>query len=330
MTWDKTYREAARIIDETFGQTRRGRPMINSPLTPAQLEEMRVEASDPKWRRAPGVRYCCWVCHKSMSAAEATEVTLWSGSKVYYCAKDYAERDETLRSRTGAVSNHNGSPDSALRTRARVLTDEGSIEDSSEPLGMGPEPFTAARLETLVHEADRYAQRTRCVDCGGGFDETGRWSVGERRGWLCQDCHKRHVEARTPKAASPPPVPVAEPPEPRAIVYCSSAPPRELVESHIVRCGTGLIGGAPVMAPMVWAWKMRREWERHVEFAPKGYIQAEHNQGRDHLFYPGVVTDDRDVDIPRERIGVDQFGGEPFTGLRCRLCGGWLRRKVVP
>jgi hypothetical protein len=116
------------------------------------------------------------------------------------------------------------------------------------------------------------------------------------------------------------------------VTYCSSAPPQELVERVLVRRGSGLHLGEPVMAPLVWSGPRAREWERHVAFAPNGYVQAHRLVGSGTPmteFHPGTVVDDRDVEVPLDAIPVDQFGGRVFTGLRCRLCGGWLRLKEL-
>jgi hypothetical protein len=108
---------------------------------------------------------------------------------------------------------------------------------------------------------------------------------------------------------------------PEPIIYCSSAPPRELVESAIVRCGTGLEGGEPVMGPLVWSWPRRREWDRHVAFAPDGLGTYE-GEGRIR-WARGTTIADHDETID---LGGDAFGGRSL-GVRCRLCGGWIRTK---
>jgi len=121
--------------------------------------------------------------------------------------------------------------------------------------------------------------------------------------------------------------------EPKPIIYCSAAPPREIVERVIVRCGTGLEGGNPVMAPMVWTWAMQRAWERHetheahwraaaVEAAREHDVTAcerahKHRASR----FDREHTRPKDADIFGGTVMHDDSGG----GYRCALCGGWLR-----
>jgi hypothetical protein len=100
----------------------------------------------------------------------------------------------------------------------------------------------------------------------------------------------------------------------RVEIYCEHAPPRELVVRTMVRCGTGLEGGRPVMGPMVWTWKMQREWERHVAFNAGVCVPWRFEAGQNAGQEP------------------DAFGGKPLTDSqspRCPLCGGWMRSVEV-
>lgn len=112
-----------------------------------------------------------------------------------------------------------------------------------------------------------------------------------------------------------------------SVTYCSSAPPRELVQSVIVRCGSGLVGGEPVMAPMLWTWKMKREWERHERFR----LATFNDEGNVFVSTPanpvvnGEFVPPTAPDIYGGTVPLDQGVG----GWRCRLCGGWLRTKEV-
>jgi len=106
----------------------------------------------------------------------------------------------------------------------------------------------------------------------------------------------------------------------RHITYCEHAPPREIVESLIVQCGSGLEGGKPVMAPTVWTYAMKREWERHEAWwvANEGLVV---HRADPELSLP------RDVDRLGNHVGLGFCRDRPFwmTGNRCCLCGGWIR-----
>ena len=116
------------------------------------------------------------------------------------------------------------------------------------------------------------------------------------------------------------------PPTPRIVTYCENAPLYEIVHRTMVRCGSGLDGGKPVMAPMVWTRKMLQEMARHVAFAPDGFV--EYLGGGEWRGVPGKLT--RDHDVSGLEVANDRFGGVSL-GERCALCGGWIRRlNVVP
>jgi hypothetical protein len=177
-----------------------------------------------------------------------------------------------------------------------------------------PQPFTAAQLEEMVRAVSGYESEIDRVQKSRVTPLVPR------------------SEAKLPDPSTVPAKPGEPFPSghsnvrlgPEPIIYCSSAPPRELVESAIVRCGTGLEAGKPVMGPMVWSWPRRREWERHVAFAPEGFGTYE-GGGLTH-WTPGKTIADHD-EIPD--LGTDAFGGQSL-GVRCRLCGGWLRSVEVP
>ena len=272
---------------ECYGQREGRKTTVNAPLTPEQLRQMIA---------ARNVRYCCWVCHKSMSAAEATAATLWNGSRVYYCAKDYVARND-------------------------------GIEDPSRPLGMGravPQPFTAARLDE--------GENTRCVDCGGDFDETGRWTHPDHPDIHCQACHKRHVTERETATRSS----VPKPPEPAPVnvleqTYCENAPPRGVVEGTSVMLDGDEVGGVPktphLRGHLHWNLRMKAEWERHeawsrpiVEAAEAAYQCGDVTA----LMAAETCRPDREGTAPTD---TDQFGGRiaGVNGMRCKLCGGWIR-----
>lgn len=94
-----------------------------APLTAAQIEQMVQDASDPTWR----ARYQCWKCHKSMAANEAYVVVLASGSKVYYCAKDYAARSENIATGLGSSFAAGIRRDPARKTRVDPPKDHPPI-----------------------------------------------------------------------------------------------------------------------------------------------------------------------------------------------------------
>jgi hypothetical protein len=184
-------------------------------------------------------------------------------------------------------------------------------EPSSAPASGVPEPLTAAQLEEMVREAS------------GDFKRVGG----------------PHMTMLVPRSEAKLPDPAKVPAksgtlhssdhthlrsEPKSLIYCSSAPPRELVESAVVRCGTGLEGGEPVMGPLIWSWPRRREWDRHVAFAPDGLGTYE-GEGRIR-WARGTTIADHDETID---LGSDAFGGRSL-GVRCRLCGGWIRSVEVP
>jgi hypothetical protein len=119
---------------------------------------------------------------------------------------------------------------------------------------------------------------------------------------------------------TPAPMPAWVPPAPRHITYCEHAPPREVVESLIVQCGSGLEGGEPVMGPTVWTYAMRREWERHEAFAaglgitlarfpPPHEICCFYHEDK----YGGTMMEQ----------GID-------GGCICRLCGAAIRVLTLP
>ena len=176
------------------------------------------------------------------------------------------------------------------------------------------QPFTAAQLEQMVRQASGYESEIDHV-------------VKPRVTPLVS-----RSEAKLPDPSTVPAKPGEPFPSghsnvrlgPKRIIYCSSAPPRELVESAIVRCGTGLEAGKPVMGPLVWSWPRRREWERHVAFAPEGF--GTYGGGGLTQTTPGKTISDRDETVD---LGTDMFGGQSLA-VRCRLCGGWLRSVEVP
>ena len=185
-----------------------------------------------------------------------------------------------------------------------------------------------------------------CVVCWQDLRQAHRRFDGETL--YCLRCYEQHVaeqkkvvEGETfsfhvPASDSPivahysheKKVEPAPTPEPRLFVtYCSSAPPRELVESVLVRCGSGVVGGAPVMAPMVWTWTMKRNWERHEAFRTATY----NDEGIAFVSTPAAPVVNGEYTPPQES---DVFGGtvplhQGIGGWRCRLCGAWLRRKEV-
>jgi len=171
-----------------------------------------------------------------------------------------------------------------------------------------PEPLTAAQLEEMVREASGDLRRV------GGPHMTMLVPRSEAK---LPDPAKVPAKSGVPSQTGHSNVRLG----PKPIIYCSSAPPRELVESAIVRCGTGLEGGKPVMGPLVWSWPRRREWDRHVAFAPDGLGTYE-GEGRIR-WARGTTIADHDETID---LGSDAFGGRSL-GVRCRLCGGWIRTK---
>ena len=115
---------------------------------------------------------------------------------------------------------------------------------------------------------------------------------------------------RTPAAPLAPPVPAA----PVTLVYCSAAPPRELVAATLVRRGDGPL--APTV-PMVFTARMQRAWEHHA-----GWPTAEHLHGR----Y------DREQTIVEHQ---DQFGGWALrrangNPYRCERCGAQMYARAQP
>jgi hypothetical protein len=142
------------------------------------------------------------------------------------------------------------------------------------------------------------------------------WMIGMRWGTpdYCCDGHGHEILAQDPGRRR---FEHLEPPDVRSlplrhITYCENAPPREVVESLVVRVGSGLEGGKPVMAPTVYTYAMRREWERHGAFdKDRGYANLMHLER----------------EVPRTGAQADKYGGKPIWSgdYRCRLCGGWMR-----
>lgn len=105
--------------------------------------------------------------------------------------------------------------------------------------------------------------------------------------------------------------------------YCENAPDRGVVEQTVVTMDGDECGGVPkvphLTTHLVWSSHMKFEWERHLSFRADLLFHRKDRYG---------VTYDRDVKSPVEPDafgGVVKAGPEGY-GLRCALCGGWMRR----
>lgn len=104
--------------------------------------------------------------------------------------------------------------------------------------------------------------------------------------------------------------------------YCENAPDRGVVEQTIVPLDGDECGGVPriprLSTHLVWSAHMKLARERHLEFTADLLF---HHKNRH-----GAILE-REMKAPTE---PDAFGGVVRVspsgyGLRCALCGGWLR-----
>lgn len=159
----------------------------------------------------------------------------------------------------------------------------------------------------------------RCVGCGSNLKrspDNRHWDDPISGRCYCTPCWQRRAATK---------------PASRTVIYCEHAPPRAVVEHVIVRCGTGLEGGQPVMAPLVWTWAMRQAWERHeawkVECDRLRDVAVACNDTKAMV---RLLESHSDWELVPP-VGADAYGGgvivAPGTGkgARCRLCGGWIR-----
>lgn len=225
--------------------------------------------------------------------------------RFYDAAKKSLERAEAIEKLAEAIHRDHPAfnPGSVRITPATPTTGTITFTLKTED---DPEWTEIARLP-----AGGRTDSTRCADCDSPSAPGGpRWRPAGHDAPHCYPCYQRHVL---------PPIPA--PPAPRLITYCESAPPREVVESLIVRCGDGLEGGKPVMAPSLWTRAMRLEWERHEAWLAK-------MEG-----WPVARIGEREAPLPSD---LDRYGGHALRAgalgcaTICRLCGGVVRSISLP
>ena len=282
---------------------------VPPPLTPAQLEAMCREAAGP-------VESHCCRCATDLTGAEA-----WHDERGRVYCKEHFDRYELARRLAvyhGEVVNA-VTVDGAVYQRVRIGPDtadpEALVFPSASPGWFWKRIGSNAVAPVKVPEPASIF----CVDCG---EATPGYLTEAHAGAHCGACVRRHRAGLPDPVAFP-----AKPSAPRSVVYCEHAPPREVVEHVIVRCGTGLEGGQPVMAPLVWTWAMRQAWERHEALRLRTY----NDEG--HVFVSAPANPVRNGEV-RPPAGVDAYGGEvpleqEVGGWRCRLCGGWIREVTL-
>ena len=182
-------------------------------------------------------------------------------------------------------------------------------------IGRPPGPMTDEEIRRCVEGDDRAAFEDagappRCHDCGqpcAGIEQHGQPH--------CGPCAEKHLLPTSP-------------PAPRMVHYCEAAPPREVVEQTIVTLD-GTENGKPVRVPLVWSYRMRLEWERHEAWTKRRRELMDAAYQRvdgDAMQRATGSRMDRERDPP---AGVDAFGStvamSPSHGVRCALCGGWIR-----
>ena len=116
-----------------------------------------------------------------------------------------------------------------------------------------------------------------------------------------------------------------------AQTYCENAPPREIVESTPVMLDGDEVGGVPktpfLRSHLHWNLRMKAEWERHEAWSKPIVAAAEAAYQRGDvtaLMAAETCRPDHDSKAPTD---TDQFGGRiaGVSGMRCKLCGGWIR-----
>jgi hypothetical protein len=116
-----------------------------------------------------------------------------------------------------------------------------------------------------------------------------------------------------------------------AQTYCENAPPREIVESTPVMLDGDEVGGVPktpfLRSHLCWNQRMKAEWERHEAWSKPIVAAAEAAYQRGDvtaLMAAETCRPDHDSKAPTD---TDQFGGRiaGVSGMRCKLCGGWIR-----
>ena len=154
-------------------------------------------------------------------------------------------------------------------------------------------------------------------------------ALGNPPGWTEANVLGIHTFDRAPDIAS------------RVVTYCEHAPPRELVEATpILLDGNAL--GAPTLGTLVgrvsshlcWSQSLGAAWDRHETY--RCSLGTDDDDGGD--LYLGTPADLSAVVDPSPPDDIDAFGGRvfcrldlpaPVRGMRCRLCGGWLRSVTI-
>lgn len=151
---------------------------------------------------------------------------------------------------------------------------------------------------------------------------------------------RRDAEAEAMRALEPATAGVGA----RPIIYCEHAPSRELVESTPILLDGNELGASTlgtiagrVSSHLCWSQSLGAEWDRHATWVAVSALPGSATA-------PAVMMQDAlhriDRDVPPPD-GADAFGGVVVAdyevgllfnsgraGLRCRLCGGWIRRAV--
>ena len=160
-----------------------------------------------------------------------------------------------------------------------------------------------------------------CVDCGdpcAGL--TAPWHAGPH----CGPCAERH------RGHDPDPDD-----ETGIVTYCEHAPPRALVEATPITLDGDALGAVPrvddlrVRSTRKWTARLQVAWDRHEAYR---LTVIDPTTGQP---YPGRPASLDNDPLHLAPTATDLYAGVATTirqghGWRCRLCGGWMRRVVVP
>lgn len=169
---------------------------------------------------------------------------------------------------------------------------------------------------------------------GNGY--CGRCEKADGRHALCQEVARSKAQGESrmskmsrlaPSAFPPVKVEIAKDKRDKTLTYCEAAPPRDVVES----------------SGLVWSYGLRHEYERHKVWA-EPFI---HTTGTKRFLLPQDWMNDvvEEMFLPEP----DLFGGKvfmekmsperfkrvmpsqeiPIVAKRCKLCGAWMRTKII-